>query len=47
MSQWFPKSGPRLYNFIFDVFGKKVPEPVTMGLMAMGLTGFAALRRRR
>jgi hypothetical protein len=34
-------------NFLFSVYGKKVPEPMTMGLMAMGLTGIAALRRRR
>ena len=35
-------------NLIFDVYGKGViPEPMTMGLMAMGLTGLAALRRRR
>jgi len=34
-------------NFIFDVYGKKIPEPMTLGLLLMGLTGVTAIRRRR
>ena len=33
-------------NFLFTLNGKKIPEPMTLGLLLMALTGLTTLRRR-
>ena len=34
-------------NFLFTLNGKKIPEPMTLGLLLMALTGLTTLRGRR
>lgn len=39
--------GQNLMNYAFRVDGANVPEPLTVGLMGLGLAGMAVARRRQ
>ncbi len=34
-------------NFLFTINGKKIPEPMTLALLLLGLTALTTLRRPR